>query len=309
MNLLHVRYAVEVARQGSLSRAAETLHTAQPNISRAIKDLEIDIGVVLFRRSKRGMALTPEGEDFIAHARSVLSRLDEMEGLYKRGVCPKKRFFLAAPDAAYMTEALTALAAEWGEEPYEIVYRVSGVRDTLRALEDGAISIGIIRYPADQDELVKESLAEKGVSFELVAEFSCGLLMHRDHPAAADVSLLRTAPSAYTELVVGDASECTECADQPAETGDTPAETGRRMTLPTQAACLDVLAQDTEAYMWSPPLPPELPERYGLVWQKPDGRTRIYKDVLVYREKHSLTQDERQFVTALCTARRRTMPT
>ena len=64
MNILHMRYAVEVARLGSLSKAAETLMTAQPNISRSIKELEGDLGITIFSRSAKGMVPTAEGEDF-----------------------------------------------------------------------------------------------------------------------------------------------------------------------------------------------------------------------------------------------------
>ena len=52
MNILHMKYAVEVARAGSLNKAAETLMIAQPNISRAIKDLESDIGIAIFLENK-----------------------------------------------------------------------------------------------------------------------------------------------------------------------------------------------------------------------------------------------------------------
>ena len=55
MNMLHVKYAVEVARRGSLSRAAETLLIAQPNLSRAIKELEADLGIKIFERTANGM--------------------------------------------------------------------------------------------------------------------------------------------------------------------------------------------------------------------------------------------------------------
>ena len=51
MNVLHMKYAVEVARLGSLNKAAETLHIAQPNLSRSIKELEADLGITIFSRS------------------------------------------------------------------------------------------------------------------------------------------------------------------------------------------------------------------------------------------------------------------
>ena len=62
MNILHIKYAVEVARLGSLNKAAETLLIAQPNISRSIKELEGDLGITIFNRSAKGIVLTPEGD-------------------------------------------------------------------------------------------------------------------------------------------------------------------------------------------------------------------------------------------------------
>ena len=57
MNILHMKYAVEVARMGSINKAAEQLYIAQPNLSRCIKELEADLGIVIFDRTFKGMKL------------------------------------------------------------------------------------------------------------------------------------------------------------------------------------------------------------------------------------------------------------
>ena len=59
MNVLHMKYAVEVARLGSLNKAAESLLVAQPNLSRSVKELEAELGIAIFTRSAKGMVLTP----------------------------------------------------------------------------------------------------------------------------------------------------------------------------------------------------------------------------------------------------------
>ena len=79
MNVLHMKYAVEVARAGSINKAAEELYMAQPNLSRCIKELEADLGIAIFERSPKGMTLTPEGEGFIRYARKALDQIDEIE--------------------------------------------------------------------------------------------------------------------------------------------------------------------------------------------------------------------------------------
>ena len=85
MNILHLKYAVEVAKLGSLSKAAEALLTAQPNISRSIKELEADLGITIFSRSAKGMMLTPEGEELISYAKSILKQIEQVELHYKNG--------------------------------------------------------------------------------------------------------------------------------------------------------------------------------------------------------------------------------
>ena len=76
MNMLHIKYAVEVARVGSLNKAAQNLIIAQPNLSRSIKELEGDLGIKIFDRSSKGMVLTSEGEEFISYAKEILKQID-----------------------------------------------------------------------------------------------------------------------------------------------------------------------------------------------------------------------------------------
>ncbi len=311
MNLLHMKYAVEVARQGSLSRAAETLHTAQPNISRAMKDLESDVGFQIFQRSKRGMMLTPEGEEFIGYAREILTRLDEMELFYKQGIHPKRRFSLASPYAAYVAEAIGDLACELGEEAFDIVWHDLPMRDTLRALEGRDVHLGIIRYSSDNDADVKKLLAEKELVYELVAEFMPVLLLHKNHPLATAPIHSPADLSAYVEVIQQNAHDHSPLIMHRAissRENDSP-DPLRRISLPTPEACLEVLERCPETYMWETPHAADQLAHHQLIARRVPVSTKGYKDILVYRADHRLTYEEMQFVTHLCSARRRHMPT
>lgn len=77
MNLQYLRYAVEVARTGSISQAAENLFMSQPSLSKSIHELESSLGVQLFKRTSRGVCPTPEGEDLLLLARSILSQAEK----------------------------------------------------------------------------------------------------------------------------------------------------------------------------------------------------------------------------------------
>src|SRR5260221_12494519 len=78
MELRHLRYFVAVAEEGNLSEAARTrLHTAQPSLSRQLRQLEDEVGVQLFERRPRGIVLTQSGVRFLEHSREILARIDE----------------------------------------------------------------------------------------------------------------------------------------------------------------------------------------------------------------------------------------
>src|SRR5438552_14557529 len=74
VELRHLRYFVTAAEELNISRASARLRISQPAVSRQLRDLEAELGVKLFTREKRGLALTPAGETFLAHARDLLRR-------------------------------------------------------------------------------------------------------------------------------------------------------------------------------------------------------------------------------------------
>ena len=82
MNLLHLKYAVEVEKTGSITRAAERLYMGQPNLSKAIRELEDSLGITIFRRTSKGVVPTREGAVFLGYAKSIAAWVEQVEKLY-----------------------------------------------------------------------------------------------------------------------------------------------------------------------------------------------------------------------------------
>ena len=167
LNILHMKYAVEVARLGSLSKAAESLLIAQPNISRSIKELEADLGITVFNRSAKGMVLTPEGEEFIGYAQNILKQIDEVEMFYKQGAFVKQKFSVSVPRACYISEAFAAFSKSVSNAPAEIFYTETNSQQTVKNVLNNDYRIGIIRYAENHDKFFKAMLEEKGYNFLL----------------------------------------------------------------------------------------------------------------------------------------------
>ena len=94
MELRHLRYFVAVAEEGSLTVAAtRRLHTAQPSLSRQIRDLEHEVGVALMTRNARGIELTAAGRAFLDHARLALAQVEAAREAARRAARPAKPSF------------------------------------------------------------------------------------------------------------------------------------------------------------------------------------------------------------------------
>src|ERR1700759_2976322 len=95
MEFRHLRYFVAVAEEGSITNAAERrLHTAQPSLSRQIRDLEAEVGVKLLERGARGTELTPAGRIFLDNARLALLQVEAAGEAARRAAQPQKASFV-----------------------------------------------------------------------------------------------------------------------------------------------------------------------------------------------------------------------
>lgn len=285
-----MKYAVEVARMGSLNRAAEVLLIAQPNLSRSIKELEADLGITIFHRSAKGMTLTPEGEEFVRAAQGILAQIERVEQQYRPGNAEKQRFSVTVPRVAYIAEAFAEFAATLDEGELDMLYREADARATLDAVLGGECKLGVIRHAERDSRYFKGMLEEKGLGYEMVAQFPLCYVFHRDHPLAALDAIPADAATPYPEITPPDAY--------------LPAG-NRRITVTERAPQLELLATVPGAYLRTTPLPAALLKRYGLV-SRPDSREEIrYRDVLIWREGYRLSPLDMRFITALCDARRR----
>jgi len=184
MNILHMKYAVEVAKAGSLNKASEYLYVALPNVSRSIRELEADLGITIFDRSAKGVTLTPEGEEFIGYAKEILKQIEHVENLYKDGAVKKQKFSISVPRASYISDAFAEFSRNLTTDAAEIFYKETNSQRTIRNILEHDYKLGIIRYAENFDKYFKSMLEEKGLNYEMVAEFTYILAMSRDNPLA-----------------------------------------------------------------------------------------------------------------------------
>ena len=299
-----MRYAVEVARLGSLNKAAETLLVAQPNISRSIKELEADLGITIFQRSAKGMVLTPDGEEFIDGARDLLRRVDKLEQSYRDGSHKKRKFSICVPRACYISAAMADFSRNIGESDVEIYYKETNSKETIKKIVENEYKLGIVRYAENYDKYYKAMLEEKGLCCELVAEFSYVLIMSRDNPLASKERITYDDLSSYMEIAHAD-PYVPSLPTAKVFREEIPDTIGQRIFVFERASQYDLLCENARTFMWVSPVSQQILDRYDLVQRVCEGSRKVYKDVLVYRKGYMLSKMDRDFITALCEAKRK----
>lgn len=304
MNVLHMKYAVEIARIGSINKAAEELYVAQPNLSRAIKELEADLGITVFDRTSRGMVLTAEGEEFIQYAKKVLNQIDEIEKLYKTGTPIKRRFSISVPRASYISDAFARFTTKIGSDSAELFYMETNSSNAISNILSSDYKLGIIRYAESFDKYFKEMLEEKGLSYEIIAEFRHALIASNASPIASKEVISYSDLLPLVEISHGDpyvpslpmsvVRKEEHCED-----------VKRRIFLFERGSQFDLLTENPETFMWVSPLPKKLLQRYDLTQKYCIDNTKIYKDVLIYRKDYSLSDLDSMFITELIESKRR----
>lgn len=304
MNILHMKYAYEVAKAGSLSKASEVLLIAVPNISRSIKELEADLDITIFDRTTKGMRLTPEGEEFMNYAKGILSQIDQVERLYKGNLQKKQKFSISVPRACYISEAFAQFSKTLTKEPAEIFYKETNSQRTINNLLNHDYKLGIIRYSENYDKYFKAMLEEKGLVYEIVTEFSYCLIMSKNSPLAQYGTITFDDLTDYIEIAHADPYVPSVSVARVVKE-ELPDNIDRRIFVFERGSQFDLLCKNPETFMWVSPAPADMLERYDLVQKKCVDNQKVYKDVLIYKKGYKLTDLDKKFITALCESKRK----
>lgn len=306
MNILHLKYAVEVARVGSLNKASETLLVAVPNISRSIKELENDLGIVIFDRSAKGMFLTPEGEEFMTYAKSILNQIEQVEKHYKQGGAKKQKFSVSVPRASYISEAFVEFSKLLTEDAAEIFYKETNSQRTIDNLLNRDYKLGIIRYAENYDKYFKTMLEEKGFHYELVTEFTYSLIMSRESNLAKKEEITFDDLKDYIEIAHAD-PYVPSLPMAKVIKEELPDNIDRRIFIFESASQFDLLSKNLETFMWVSPTPDDVRQKYNLIERKCVDNQKVYKDMLIYKNGYKLTELDSKFITCLCDSKRKNM--
>jgi LysR family hca operon transcriptional activator len=178
MELRHLRYFIAVAEEGSVTLAAQRrLFTAQPSLSRQLRDLEDEVGAQLMTRSPRGIVLTAAGRVFLDHARLALGQVEAAGVAARRAAAPAKPSFalgfLTGQEMEWLPQAMRILSDELPKIEVTVASQYSP--DLAQALAKRKLDVAFLRPEAHGGDL----------AFRLVAREALVVVLPSDHRLAA----------------------------------------------------------------------------------------------------------------------------
>lgn len=184
MTLTQLTYAINVACSNSMNEAARKLYISQPSLSAAIKDLEEEIGIELFRRTSRGISLTPEGEEFIGYARQVVEQYQLIESKYVAKKVTKKKFSVSMQHYTFAVHAFVELVKQFGMDEYEFAIHETKTYEVIEDVKKFKSEIGILYVNEFNRNILFKLFHESNLEFHEL--FSCGIYVYlwKGHPLA-----------------------------------------------------------------------------------------------------------------------------
>jgi len=304
MNLLSLKYVIEVDKAKSISKAAQNLFMGQPNLSKAIKELEHELGITIFKRTTKGVAPTREGAEFITHANTILSQVDELESMYKAPEEKNIRFSITAARADYISFGFTDFLSRMKRgAPLSVTFKEANAMAAIRDVAEGTSNLGIIRCPTLFESEFLSFLDEHQLKREVIWEYSMGVLMSRHHPLAPLSEIPYGALANYTEIAYGNIE--TPAPSYTKTIIETPVKPSSKcIYLYEQGTLYRLLQEVAGAYFWSPPVTKQFLEKKELVLRYCAISSLGSKDLVIYPKDYQLNMWEKMFVQSVKSATR-----
>ncbi|HLR75418.1 MAG TPA: LysR family transcriptional regulator [Virgibacillus sp.] len=198
MDFDHLRYVVEVAERGSITKAAQYLYISQPYLSRIIKGIEQELNIALFVRTPQGINLTSQGKEFIQKAKKILTQYDSLHEIKTIENKEKPIFNITSVRSSLVMETFLELIGEYKDyEAYEFTFKETDGQMPIHDVTYYEADLGVI-YTRDQvkSELLKK-LDRQKIAYETICEFKTCVILGVNHPilqSAQPITIENLAP-------------------------------------------------------------------------------------------------------------------
>lgn len=185
MTLQQFRYLVEISNHNSISKAASALYVTQPSISKAVFELEAELGITILNRTNKGVVFTKDGTELLFYAKTLLEQLDSVVYHFnKQKAMDLTKFSISSQHYGFAVEAVANLMDYFADRKYELAIREGKTTDVIDDVYTSRSILGILSLTDLNKNFFERYFISKSLTFTPVALLKQHVFLRNEHPLA-----------------------------------------------------------------------------------------------------------------------------
>ncbi|MBP5555549.1 MAG: LysR family transcriptional regulator [Lachnospiraceae bacterium] len=184
MNIMQMKYVLEVAIAPSIREASTRLFISQPALSSSIRELEEELGIIIFDRSNKGISLTDEGREFVTYAQRVVGQYEILENRYLSKDHDREIFSVSTQHYNFAIKAFTAVIKKNKPGKYRFSVHETKTKEVLEDVRKLKSEVGIISFSGANENLIKKLFKDYQLEFTPLMKRETYAYVWKDHKFA-----------------------------------------------------------------------------------------------------------------------------
>lgn len=182
MTLQQLHYVITITEMGSFNKASEVLYVAQPSLTGAVQELEKELGIVIFHRTRKGVTLTNDGLEFINLARQLYQQYEIILDKYGKGGPLKKKFGISTQHYSFAVKSFVEMVKKFNTAEYEFAIRETKTREVIDDVSTGKSEIGILYLSDFNRKIIEKLLRTNNLTFHKLIDCKPYVYLWKGHP-------------------------------------------------------------------------------------------------------------------------------
>ncbi|MBQ7445820.1 MAG: LysR family transcriptional regulator [Clostridia bacterium] len=184
MNITQLKYVLEVAASSSMREASTKLYVSQPALSASIRELEDELGILIFARTNKGISLTDDGREFLTYAKKAVSQYGILEDRYLSLDAGKEKFSVSTQHYNFAIKAFTEVIRNIDPEKYVFSIHETKTKDVIDDVATLRSEVGIISFSGSNEALIKKIFRDNRLEFVPLMKRDTYVYVWKDHKFA-----------------------------------------------------------------------------------------------------------------------------
>jgi len=184
MNINQLKYVLAVAASSSMREASTKLYVSQPALSASIRELEEEIGILLFERTNKGISLTDAGREFLSYAKKVAQQYEILEERYLSRDSDKERFSVSTQHYNFAIKAFTNVIRKTNPDKFIFSIHETKTKEVLEDVRNLKSEVGIVSFSGSNEALIKKLLRDYLLDFTPLMRRETYVYVWKNHPFA-----------------------------------------------------------------------------------------------------------------------------